>query len=68
MTRSLDRSQMSMSIDLGSFEIIMIDVVFDKVIPIWGVDEVPGVLAAGQKAVDRKKEEILQHIREFSEQ
>jgi NTE family protein len=65
MTRALDRSQMSMSIDLGPYEIVMIDVVFDKVIPIWGVDEVPGVLEAGQKAVDRKKEEILMHIQDF---
>jgi len=66
MTRALDRSQMSMSIDLGCYEIVMINVLFDKVIPIWGVDEVPGVLEAGQKAVGRKKEEILSHIREFS--
>jgi NTE family protein len=67
MTRALDRSQMSMSIDLGAYEIVIINVLFDKVIPIWGVDEVPGVLEAGQKAVDKKKEEILDHIREFSE-
>ena len=66
MTRSLDRAQMAMSIDAGESEIVIIDVVFDHVVPIWGVNEVPGVLEAGQKAVDRKKEEILQHIREFS--
>lgn len=66
MTRALDRSQMSMSIDLGSSEIVIINVLFNKVIPIWGVSEVPGVLEAGQKAVDLKKEEILAHIREFS--
>ena len=67
MTRALDRSQMSLSIDLDPYEIVIIDVLFDKVIPIWGVDEVPGVLEAGRKAVDQNKEEILSYIREFSE-
>ena len=67
MTRALDRSQMSLSIDVGESEIVIINVLFDHVVPIWGVDEVPGVLEAGRNAVDRKKEEILEHIREFSE-
>jgi hypothetical protein len=67
MTRALDRSQMSLSIDLDPYEIIIIDVLFDKVIPIWGVEEVPGVLEAGKKAVGLKKEEILSLFNEFSE-
>jgi len=67
MTRALDRSQMSLSIDLDPYEIVIIDVLFDKVIPIWGVEEVPGVLEAGQKAVGLKKEEIFSLFSEFSE-
>lgn len=66
MTRALDRSQMAMSIDLGAYEIVIINVMFDHVVPIWGVDEIPGVLETGHKAVGQKKDEILSHIRGFS--
>ena len=68
MTRALDRSQMAMSVELGAYEIVAIDVVFDKVVPIWGVDDVPRVLERGKQAVDSKKDEILEHIRAFYEQ
>lgn len=66
MTRALDRSQMAMSVELGAYEIVMIDVVFDRVVPIWGVNELPAVLEAGRKDVEDKKEEILDHIRAFN--
>lgn len=65
MTRSLDRSQLSLSVDLHSYEIVVVKVLFDKYIQVWDVDEVPAILDTGRKAVDRKKEEILSAIREF---
>ena len=66
MTRALDRSQISLAVDLHSYEIVIINVFFDKYIQIWDVDDIPLILKTGQKAVDQKKEEILAVIREFS--
>ncbi len=66
MARAMDRSQMSLSVDLHSYEIVVLNVFFDKDIQIWDVDKIPLILDTGQKAVDRKKEEILFLIQEFS--
>jgi NTE family protein len=66
MARAMDRSQMSLSVDLHSYEIVVINVFFDKDIQIWDVDKIPLILDTGKKAVDGKKEEILAVIDEFS--
>jgi len=65
LTRSLVRSQLSLSIDLHHHEIVIINVLFEKYIQVWDVDEAPAILAAGQKAVDQKKDEILSVIGSF---
>jgi NTE family protein len=66
VTRALDRSQISLSVDLHSYEIVVINVFFKKYIQIWDVDDIPLIMETGRKAVDQRKEEILTVIREFS--
>ena len=64
-TLSIHRSQISLSIDLHHYEIVIINISFDKYIQIWDVQEIPTILEAGEKAVDQKKEEILSVVRSF---
>ncbi len=63
--RALVRSQLSLSIDLHQYEIVVINIPFEKYIQVWDVSEVPAILDAGLKAVDIKKEEILSAISNF---
>jgi hypothetical protein len=44
---------------------VLINVLFEKYIQLWDVDEVPAILDAGEKAVNQKKEEILSVLRSF---
>ena len=67
VTRALDRGQISLSVDLHSYEIVVVNVLFEQDIQIWDVDKIPLILDTGQKAVDRKKAEILSLIQGFSE-
>jgi len=60
---SIHRSQIPLSIDLHHHEIVILNVVFDKYIQIWDVEEVPTILSAGRKAVDAKSESILSAIK-----
>ncbi|MBN1189218.1 MAG: patatin-like phospholipase family protein [Dehalococcoidales bacterium] len=66
VTRALDRSQISLSVDIHSYEIVVINVLFKKYIQIWDVGDIPLIMETGRKAVDQKKEEIVAVIREFS--
>jgi len=61
-----ERREMALAIDLHHHEIVMVNVHFDQVIQMWDVGQVPVVLEAGQKAVERKKKEILAAIESFS--
>ena len=61
-----ERREMALAIDLHHHEIVIVNVPFDQVIQMWDVGQVPIILEAGQKAVERKKKEILAAIESFS--
>lgn len=65
-TTWLRRSQVALSVDLHHHEIVLINVVFDGIIGLRSVDKIPEILDAGQKAVDKKKDEILSAIANYS--
>jgi len=62
----LTRSQLALAVDLHHYEIILINVVFDKFIGLRSVRRIPEILEAGEKAVEEKKDEILAAIEGFS--
>jgi NTE family protein len=62
----LTRSQMALSVDMHHYELICINVVFDKFIGLRSVHRIPEILEAGEKAVEAKKDEILAAIEGFS--
>ena len=64
--RWLLRNQLALSIDLHHHEIIMINVVFNKMISLREVNEIPMILELGAKAVAAEKDEILAAIKNFS--
>ena len=61
----LQRSQVAMSVDLHHHEIVFINVVFDKFISLRSTRRIPEILEKGEQAVDSKKEEILEAIKNF---
>ena len=62
---SLVKSQLSISIDLHHHEIIVINVPFEKPIPMSDAGLIPAIIDAGHRAVDLKKEEIIEAITSF---
>jgi NTE family protein len=62
----LTRSQMALSVDMHHYELICINVVFDRFIGLRSVHRIPEILEAGEKAVEEKKDEILAAIEGFS--
>ena len=60
-----ERREMALAIDLHHHEIVIVNVQFDQIIQIWDVEAVPAILEAGQKAVERRKKEILSAIKSF---
>ena len=66
LSRTVRRYQLGLSIDLHDHEIVMINVAFPKSISMTDVDEIPTIFAAGQKAIDKKKDEILAAVASFS--
>ena len=62
----LTRSQVALSVDIHHYELIFVNVVFDKFIGLRAVHRIPEVLEAGEKAVAAKKDEILEAIEGFS--
>jgi NTE family protein len=64
-SRSLIRSQISLAIDLHHYEIIVVRVGFEERIGVNDEKKMPEILAAGNKAVDAKKAEILAAVRDF---
>jgi NTE family protein len=62
----LTRNQLALAVNLHHHEIIFINVVFDKRLGFKSVDSIPAILAAGQDALENKKEDILSAIRDFN--
>ncbi len=60
-----ERREIALAIDVHHHEIVMINVQFDQLIQLWDVEAVPLVLEAGQRAVERKKKEIISAIESF---
>jgi NTE family protein len=62
---TLKRSQMFLAIEMHHYEIIVVEVSFDRSISLKNVEELPIILEAGEKAIDYHKEEILSALRNF---
>jgi NTE family protein len=63
----LQRNQTAWSVEMHHHEIVFINVVFDKFISLRSTRRIPEILEEGQKAVDKKKDEIIAAIDGFSE-
>ena len=62
-----ERSQIPLAVDMHHNEIVFINVTFDRVIDMWHVDQIPTVLEAGRKAVDKCKDEIICALQKTSD-
>jgi NTE family protein len=63
---TLKRSQMFLSIEMHHYEIIFIQVEFDRSISLRNVEELPAILAAGEEAVHQNQAAILAAIQDFA--
>ena len=63
---SLVKSQLSISVDWHHHEIVVINIVIEKPIPIHGAEYIPELLDIGRRAVDLKKDEIIKAIAHYS--
>lgn len=63
---TLKRSQMFLAIEMHHYEIITIEVEFDHAINLRAVAELPGILAAGEAAIQQNQELILTALRNFA--
>jgi len=61
----LQRNQATLSVDLHHHEIVFIEVLFNKFIGLRSVHRIPEIMEAGEKAVNEKKDEILNAIKNF---
>lgn len=59
------RYQNAMAINMHHYEIIFINVVFDRIIGLKAIHRIPEILETGDRAVHEKKEEILAAIENF---
>jgi NTE family protein len=57
--------ELSLAIDLHHYEIVLIDIHFDRVIQMWHVDAMPTILETGRRAVAAKQGAILSAIANF---
>jgi NTE family protein len=57
-TRSLIQNQISLSIDLHHYEIVVIHLAFEEPVRLYEVDKVDAILEAGRRAVAAKEKEI----------
>jgi NTE family protein len=64
---TLKRSQMCLAIEMSHFEIVFIEINFDKPISFRAIEALPIVLAKGEEAVAQNKDAILRAIQSFSE-
>jgi len=58
--------ELSLAIDLHHYEIILLDVHFERVVQMWDADALPLVFATGQRSVAAKKREILSAMANFA--
>jgi NTE family protein len=63
---TLKRSQMFLALEMHHYEIIHIEVAFDRAIKLQNVEEMPAILAAGEQAVAEHRDEILAAMRNFT--
>jgi NTE family protein len=66
-TRSLTQSQVSMAVEFHHYEIIFLNVTFDKRIAVTDSKSMADIVDAGRRAVDAKKDEILKTIQHFNQ-
>lgn len=59
------KNQMATAINLHHYEIVQVNVRFNRPVEFWDIEAVPFVLEKGRKAVAAKKDEILTAIRNF---
>jgi len=59
------RNQNAISVEMHHYEIVFINVVFDKVIGLRSVHRIPEIIEAGERAVLERKAEILSVIENF---
>ncbi len=64
---TLKRSQMLLAVEMPHFEIVFIEINFDKPVSFSAIEALPTVLAKGEEAVSQNKEVILRAIQSFSE-
>jgi NTE family protein len=57
--KTITANQMALSIDLHQSEIIYMRVVFEKYMAFWEVEKFPQILEAGEKALEKIKDEFL---------
>jgi NTE family protein len=65
-TNTLIKNQMAAAISMHHYEIIQINLRFNRPVEFWHLDAIPLVLEMGRKAVEAKKDEILSAINNFS--
>jgi NTE family protein len=58
--------ELTLAIDLHHYEIVLLDVHFDRVIQMWDVEAMPAILATGRQAVASKQSAILNAITNFA--
>ncbi|MFN0085885.1 MAG: patatin-like phospholipase family protein [Blastocatellia bacterium] len=64
--RTLTRSQMFLSIEMHHHEIVILEIDFDHTINPWDVHELPAIVEAGKKSVEKHKAAILSAIVGFT--
>ena len=65
-TRSLVQNQISLSIDLHHYEIIVINLSFEEPVSLYDVNKVDDILEAGRRSVGAKEDEIRFIINNFN--
>lgn len=63
--KTIAASQTCLTLNLTEGDVIYIKVVFDQYISIWDTDKLPMILAAGEIALEKAKDEILLSYRKF---
>lgn len=64
-TNLLMKNQMATAINLHHYEIIQLNLRFDRPVEFWQLDAIPLVLETGRRVVAEKKDHILSAIRNF---
>jgi len=63
---SLIKNQLALAINMHHYEIVVVNVPFDKKVSMLDSTQIPSLIELGRVAVDQKKEEILDVIKNFS--